>query len=266
MTVIGVSPQKASERLRSLSETPMYVKMLIYGDTGVGKTYAACTAPKPLLILSEWAISRLTLQRLRLDRGIDPDTIYVNSWDDFMDAYAYAAAHASEYDTVVVDGLTDLNDRVMEEILKESVSMAKMSKSRTVPHDPDTLEQGDWYKVQNRTLYAARLFRDLPCHVVMTALAQEVKNEMFTAPLVVPKGVQKRLPSHFNAVGYLVTEQKPGKPSTRKLYTDITHTFVAKNPGGALPSVVDDPDLGVLIPRIMDVLAEDVDDKVKKLA
>jgi hypothetical protein len=265
MAVLGVSPQKASERLKSLSETPMYVKMLIYGDPGVGKTYAACTAPKPLLILSEWAIARLTLERLRIDKGIDPDTIYVNSWDDFLKAYAYAAANVSKYSTVVVDGLTDLNDRVIEEILKESV-MSAASAGRRVAHDPDQLEIGDWGKVSNRTLYAMRLFRDLPCHVVMTALAQEVRNEMFTAPLLQPKGALKRAAAHFNTVCYLVTEQKPGKPSTRKLYTDITHSFLAKNPGGALPAAVDDPDLGVLIPQIMNSLSIKDNDANKKLA
>lgn len=264
MAVLSVSPLKASERLKSLSETPMYVKMLIYGDPGVGKTWAACTAPKPLLILSEWAVARLTLERLRSERGIDPDTIFVNSWADFLSAYTYASAHVKNYETIVVDGITDLNDRVMEEILKESVAAAAGANRRT-PHDPDQLEQGDWNKVLNRTLYAVRLFRDLPCHVVMTALAQEVKNEMFTAPLVQPRGAQKRMPSHFNAVGYLVAEQKPGKPSTRKLYTDITHTFQAKNPGGALPAVVENPDLSLLIPQIMQSLKGE-DSSAEKLA
>lgn len=250
MAVMTVTPLKASERMKALSETPMYVKALIYGDPGTGKTYLACTAPNPLLILSEWAVARTTLERLRRDRGIDPPTIFVHSWSDFMEAYKYAAGNVAKYDTIVVDGLTDLNDRVIEEILASAVAKPRTSGV----HDPDQLEIGDWGKVGNRTLYAVRLFRDLPCNVVMTALAQESKNELFTVPLIAPKGAQKKLPAHFNMVGYLVAEQKPGKPSTRKLHVDITHTFQAKNPGGALPPVIENPDLSVLFPQVVEFL------------
>lgn len=247
MSVLAVEPLRASERMKSLSETPMYVKMLVYGDSGVGKTWLSCTAPEPLLILSDWAVARPTLERLRRDKGIDPMTIFVNSWDDFMDAYAYAASNVGKYKTVVVDSLTDLNTRAMREVLATATT-------RRNTHDPDQLEQSDWGKVANRTLYAVELFRDLPCDVVMTALAQEIKNEMFTAPLVAPKSAQKRLPAYFNAVGYLVAEQRPGKPSIRKLHMDLSLTFQAKNPGGALPPMIEEPDLSALFPQIVQLL------------
>lgn len=250
MAVMSVAPKKASEQMRALSDTPIYVKALVYGESGAGKTFLACTAPKPLLILSEWAVARPTLERLRKDRGVDPDTIFVNSWSDFMEAYKYAAGNITKYDTIVVDGLTDLNDRAIEEILAAAVAKTRQG----VAHDPDQLEIGDWGKVGNRTLYAVRLFRDLPCNVVMTALAQETKGELFTGPMMSPKGAQRKLTAQFNMVGYLVAEQKPGKPSTRKLHVDMSHTFQAKNPGGALPSMVENPDLGVLFPKVTEFL------------
>jgi len=243
---------KASQRLQNLSDTPMYVKALIYGDSGVGKTWLACTAPTPLLILSEWAIAKPTLDRLRKERGIDPPTILVNSWDDFMEAYKYAAANVKKYETIVVDGLTDLNDRAIEEILREAVNNPRVE--RRTAHDPDTLEIGDWNRVANRTMYAVRLFRDLPAHVVMTALAQEVKNEMCTTPMVAPSKACRRMPSQFNFVGYLTAETRPKQPSVRKLHLDSHMSYVAKNPGNALPAVINDPDMGVIIQQVVEFL------------
>lgn len=255
--IMRVTPQKASERMRALSNTPIYIKALIYGDAGAGKTFAACTAPNPLLILSEWAVARPTLERLRKDKGIDPDTIFVNSWQDFEEAYKYAAGNVHKYDTVVLDGLTDLNDRAMEEILIAAVTRPRPGAA----HDPDQLEIGDWGKVGNRTLGAVRKFRDLPCHVIITALAQENKNDLFTVPMVAPKGTQKKIAAQFNLVGYLVAEQKPGKPSVRKLHVDMSHSFQAKNPGGALPAVIENPDFSVIFPEVMEFLKGESESK-----
>lgn len=249
--VMKVTPVKASARLQSLGDTPMYVKALIYGEPGAGKTYLACTAKNPLLILSEWAVARPTLAQLQKERRIDPDTIFVQSWADFEEAYKYAKANADKYDTIIVDSITDLNDRAIEEVLKESVAN---SVSRQKTHDPDQLEIGDWGKVANKTLYAVRLFRDLPCDVIMLALAQEVKGEMFTAPMASPKAVQKKLAANFNMVGYLMAEQQPGKTSVRKLHVDMTHLYQAKNPGGALGATITNPDMAVIINQIKEHL------------
>lgn len=254
MPVMTISPHKAGARLRSLSETPIYVKALIYGDPGVGKTFLACTAKNPFLILSEWAVARPTLERLKKDRGTDPDTWFVNSMDDFLEAYKYVAANVQKYDTIVVDGVTDLNDRAIAEVLKSSIESAA---NRKTAHDPDQLEIGDWGKVANKTLYAVKLLRDLPCDVVMTALVQDIKSEMCVGPMIAPKSAQKRLPAQFSMMGYLVAEHKPGKPSVRKLHLDSTLAYQAKNPGGALPSTVENPDLSVLFPQIRAFLAYD---------
>lgn len=241
---MAVTPFKASERLKSLSETPMYVKALIYGDPGVGKTWLACTVPNPLLVLSEWAVSRLTLERLRRDLGIDPDVIYVESDDDAIEALKYARAHTDKYDSLVLDGITDLNDRIMREVLQE-VTLAKEK------HDPDILEQRDWNRVLTRTGNVLRLYRDFPGHTVITALATE--EMMKIVPLIYPKSLRKMIASMFNFVGYLTAEARAGKPSMRRLHTDLAVAHIAKSPGGFIPPVVENPNFQDLIPQIVSV-------------
>lgn len=240
--MLTVKPFKASERLKSLSETPIYVKALIYGDPGAGKTWLACTAPKPLLVLSEWAVSRITLERLRQERGIDPDVIYVTSEAEAIEAYKYAAAHADKYESFVLDGITDLNDRIMREVLSEVATLKER-------HDPDILEQRDWNKVLQRTSYILQLFRDLPGHTIITALATD--EAMKTIPMVYPKVLRRSISRHFNMVGYLTVEtRQPGKPGVRKLYTELATTFQAKSPGGFVPPIIENPDLGEIIAKI----------------
>lgn len=247
-TMLTVTPFKASERLKSLSETPIYVKALIYGEAGAGKTWTACTAPKPLLVISEWAMSRLTLERLRQDRGIDPDVIYVTSEDEAIEAYKYAKANADKYESFVLDGITDINDRIMWEVLDEVRGKVSSSGKK---HDEEILEEGDWQRVLRRTTYILQLFRDLPGHTIVTALATE--EDMKIIPMIYPKSLRKRLSSQFNMVGYLTVEAlgRPGAAKVvRKLITEVGVAHQAKSPGGFVPPVVENPDLSKLIPMI----------------
>ncbi|MBT9132677.1 MAG: hypothetical protein DDT33_01205 [Firmicutes bacterium] len=241
-----IAPFKASERLKSLSETPIWVKALIYGDSGVGKTWIAATAPNPLLVLSEWAVSRLTLERLRQDLGIDPDVIYIESEEQCLEAYAYARAHAHKYDTLVLDSITDINDRIMREVLNEARAVPR--KDGRPPHDEDILEQGDWNKVLRRTSYILQLYRDFPGHTVVTAVA--TIEDMRIVPMIYPKSLRKMIISQFNLAGYLSAEAKQNKPSTRMLQTDMVVSCVAKSPGGFIPAVVESPDMGKIIQQI----------------
>lgn len=241
MTVLTPSPKKTSERLRKLSETPWYVKMLIYGRSGAGKTYLACTAEKPLVVLSEYNVSIPTLLALHRETGADPDIFEVTSWNDYMDAYKYAAANLSKYKTIVIDGITDLNYRVMREILDTGIA-------HKAEHDQDILEIGEYNKLHQRTMYAVKLFRDLPIDVVFTALEQDIKKEMITVPMITPKSTALLLPSQFNTVGNLIVKPK-GNNNVRELQVHAQLTKEGKNPGGALSQVITSPNLATLIPE-----------------
>lgn len=247
MAVLTATPAKAKVRLRSLSEMPVYIKALVYADSGAGKTYLLGTAPKPVHILSEWAVALPTLQRVAKDYGANPDLLFVETWDDLMGAYEYVRANLSKYESVCLDGLTDVNNMVMSDILAEAFVR---SSHRAVAHDRDALEQSDWNKVINRMTYVIKLFRDLPIDVYMTALEQDVKQEARVAPLVTPVKLYKKLPSFFNMVGRLEADVRPNKPSVRRLYLDSTLTYMAKNPGGALPPIIENPNLTDIVAKI----------------
>lgn len=229
-------------KIRRVSERPILVKALIYGEPGAGKTYLACTAPKPLILLTEPSVSDVTMQAVRRDLKVDPAVWDIETLVDLDAAYSYLEGGKHEYGTVVVDSLTDLYRRLMKHVVDAAIS-------RRSGHDPDVPEQGDWLRVQEKLRYIVRLFRDLPMDVVFTALVMDIRDEMRRVPFIQPKGLALEIPAFFNLVGCLKTTEDNNK-LTRKLLVEQTDTYVAKNPGGTLPPVVENPNLTTLFAQI----------------
>lgn len=76
------------------------IKMVIYGEPGVGKSVFASKAPKPFFITTDGNYEWLE------DFGADPDAHkQVNSWEEAKKAFTM---DFSAYDTIVVDLLEDL--------------------------------------------------------------------------------------------------------------------------------------------------------------
>ena len=76
------------------------IKMVLYGEPGVGKSVFACKAPKAFFICSDGNYAWLE------DFGADPDAyVEVSSWDEAKKAFA---KDYSEYETIVVDLTEDL--------------------------------------------------------------------------------------------------------------------------------------------------------------
>ncbi len=234
--VATITPSVAASRIRRSSEREFYVKLLIYGDPGAGKTYLGCTAPKPLILLTEPNVSDSTIKMARLNRGTDPDIWDLETWKDLEDAYTYLAEGNHPYKTVVLDSLTDLVQRIKRAVLDASVQ-------RRPNRDPDVLEQGDWNKVQEKLTYIIRRYRDLPMHVVMTALSMDAQQEMKTVPYIQPTKVARLVPSFFNMVGVVGKKTLADGSVVHRLLIGSSDEFVTKCPEGVFPPVIDNPDL-----------------------
>lgn len=58
-------------------EIPSTVKMMIYGQAGMGKSTVALSAPKPLLLDFDNGVKRMNMAHLE-----SVDTVQVTSWTD----------------------------------------------------------------------------------------------------------------------------------------------------------------------------------------
>jgi predicted ATPase len=58
---------------------PSTVKMMIYGQAGMGKSTLALSAPKPLLLDFDGGVKRINLNHTK-----DVDTVQVEKWSDIL--------------------------------------------------------------------------------------------------------------------------------------------------------------------------------------
>lgn len=84
---------------------PTTVKMMIYGQAGMGKSTVALSAPKPLLLDFDNGVKRMNMSHLD---GID--TVQVITWNDVQQVLQ---EDLSSYQTIVVDTIGKMMDFII---------------------------------------------------------------------------------------------------------------------------------------------------------
>ena len=140
----------------------LYLKCLIYGPSGHGKTTFVATAQldprtKPALFIDfEGGEASLA--------GLDIDMTTIRSWPDYDEVYNELVSGKSKYKTVIVDSISETHIFALLDMLdKEAANRS----------DPDQLEQRDYGRVTIQMRRLLRGFRDLPMHVFFTALPKD---------------------------------------------------------------------------------------------
>ena len=146
-------------KLTTTSKSSNYVKCLIYGRSGVGKTLLSRTAEKAVIISSEKGL--LSLKEYNIP------VIMINNHDDLEEAYQLilTSPKAKNIETVVLDSISDIGETILSYFQKN-------------PVDGNTHPQaayGDYAKV---LLPLIKKFRDLPNrHVYFIAKSKRVKDD-----------------------------------------------------------------------------------------
>lgn len=84
---------------------PSTVKMMIYGQSGMGKTTVALSAPKPLLLDFDNGVKRVNMAHLE---GVD--IVQVEKWQDMQQVLK---EDLSDYQTIVVDTIGKMMDYII---------------------------------------------------------------------------------------------------------------------------------------------------------
>jgi len=226
------------------------LKILVYGSAGSGKTVFAGTAnlderTAPTLFV-DFEAGTLSLA----GQDIDVDVIRVTHFKQFNDVYAMLSAEDCPYRCVVVDSITEVQKLNLGGIVAESV--------RAQPgRDPDRPLIDDWGKSAEQMRKLLRRFRDLPMHVIVTALAQEVKDESDGSVRVkpaLPGKLADEIAAMFDFVIYLdvATEKADGEyRHIRRGLTVSTGRYIAKDRSGRLAAVVDDPSVTSILDYVL---------------
>lgn len=85
--------------------TPNTVKLMVYGQAGMGKSTFALSAPKPLLLDFDGGVKRVNMEHLK---GVD--TVQVNNWGEILQVFQ---EDLSPYQTIVVDTIGKMLDYII---------------------------------------------------------------------------------------------------------------------------------------------------------
>lgn len=196
---------------------PEGIKMMIYGQAGMGKTTYALSAPRPLLLDFDGGVNRVNLNHLK-DVGI----VQVSSWADMQ---ALLKEDLREYQTIVVDTVGKMMDAIIS--YKCGTKQPQLR---------------DWGGINQEFANFNRALSDLKKNVVYVAHRADRKegDETVFVPSFRSKNYND-IVTELDLLGYMETKSENGV-----VYRSITFDPTPRNDGKNacnLPSVMAIPEL-----------------------
>jgi len=203
-----------------------WVKCLVYGESGIGKTVLGSTAPKPIIISAERGLLSLA------DKDIP--VIEVNGLTDVLKAYNFLHDNA-EFETIVLDSLSEIGEQLLEQFKKEEKDPRKA-----------------YGRMADELYHMTKKFRDLDKHVVFIA-KQELNKDEFTGkvsyrPSTPGQSFTSQVPYFFDEV-FCMRIGKVGKDDFRYLQTQPDIQYTAKDRSGKLEKS-ENPNLSAIFEKI----------------
>jgi len=240
-----------------------YLNILIYGDSGVGKTTLAGSADavpgmRPVLVVDVEGGT----ESLR-DPYPDVETVRVKSWQEMQNLYDVLYVGDHPYKTVVLDSLTEIQKFNMNNIMNDLL-MKHPDRELDVP------SMREWGINLEQMRRMVRGFRDLEMHTIMTALEKDDRDDLTGKRRVLPMlsgQLAKQVAAFMDVVGYYYVKQigqGDGAEFRRLLLTQATDKYTAKDRSGKLPAVVEAPDMPALF-KLMYPKTTDKTNKTDKL-
>ena len=205
------------------------VKLLVYGQSGAGKTSLIPTLPDPIVLSAEGGL--LSIQ--------DADLPYIEiaSMDDLKEAFEWMSTpEGLKFKSVALDSISE----IAEVVLNHEKKIAK---------DP----RQAYGAMQEQMADIIRAFRDLPGrHVYMSAKLEKSTDEMgriLYAPSMPGNKTGQSLPYFFDEVLALRVEKDADGNTQRAIMCDSDGLWLAKDRSGKL-GAWEAPDLGEIIAKI----------------
>ena len=206
------------------------VKLLVYGNAGVGKTSLIPTLPTPVVLSAEGGLLSIA--------DADISYVEVSSYDTLMEAYKWVTGsdEAKHFESIALDSISE----IAEVVLNHEKKIAK---------DP----RQAYGAMQEQMSDIIRAFRDIPNkHVYFTAKCEKATDEtgrILYAPSMPGNKTGQQLPYFFDEVLALRVEKDQEGVAQRALMCDSDGIWQAKDRSGKLDTW-EAPDLGAIIAKI----------------
>lgn len=216
---------------RTSAVEPAFVKVLVYGASGAGKTTLIPSLPEPIVLSAEAGLLSI--------RGSNIPYIEIATMDDLREAYAWLrdSEEASMYQSVVIDSISEIAE-------------VMLSAEKKINKDP----RAAYGSMQEQIADLIRAFRDLSGrHVYMSAKverAQDDQGRLLYNPSMPGNKTGQALPYWFDLVFALRAERDADGNITRMLQTDTDGVWNAKDRSGKL-DMWEPADLGAVIKKVL---------------
>ena len=260
--------------------THVWFKILIYGNSGAGKTWRACQARKPgdkrkvlallteangvqsarhanpSILLPSWPLTEKQtgqdgkVEEVQLvdDDGKPMVRHYALSMDEVRDVIrAVINREIPDLDTFVVDGLTEVQAMMKDEIIRFKAKAVQEGKAKK---GSEIFSMADWGELNEKMRRFMRSLRDLPVNVISTALADVETEEdgetkiRYTIPSFQGRKLHNQAAAFQNVVAYAYTaagrDEKGRRLIERLAMVEGPETIQCK-PAHPLTGVLDIP-------------------------
>ncbi len=141
-------------QIKRFSPTSHKIKAVVYGESGTGKTTLGGTCPNPIFASAEKGLLSI--------KHLEPEYVDIKELKDLADMLVFLRKGEHNYDTVVIDSITEIS-----EIIKVGIER-KSGKAMSLP---------DFGTLGKKIREIIRGFRDLDMHVLILALEKVEKDE-----------------------------------------------------------------------------------------
>lgn len=181
------------------------LSIVVHGVSGVGKSRFGATAPRPRLIIDAEYGARFAAGRKKAwnywteEPPVDDgtwDTVLVTprTWRDAEQIYAWLASGAHSFNSVVVDSITELQKRLIDQVAG--------TEQVTQPEWGEIWRKADDFVRRLRDLIVPDAQRPLDA-VVILALSQESEGQLKPA---VSGRLAKFISAHVDLTGYMYVQ------------------------------------------------------------
>ena len=234
-----------------MSEVHRSLTLMVYGESKVGKSTFAVTAPYPRLMLDVEGGHRFLPINVKYwdpmreeppvaDGTWDTVVVQVRDYNVVLKAFQWLQSGKHQFKSLIIDSISELQVKCMDDIA-----------------GLDQLKMKDWGDLLRHMGHLLRDLRDLTSHptqpleaVVMTAMASRGQDNRMHPYLQGQLKVQA--PYFYDVLGYISNDTIPNPDPTklpykaRRMYVERTDEFEAgERTGGRLGSVVEQQNLSV---------------------
>lgn len=233
--------QIAGIPIEKVSQKDPLVNMLIYGESGVGKTLLAGSADDVPAMRQVLFIDveggTLTLK----NKYPNIKSVRVKTWHDMQAVYDELYKNNHGFTTLVIDSLTEIQKLSMSTVMRKLVDDHE-------ERDADVPGIREWGINIEHTRKFVRAFRDLPVNTIFTALVQSEKNNRTGAMKRKPSlngKVKDEVAGFLDIVVYLYIKEID-QANKRMLLCSQTEDTVAKDRSNSLPQTIENPTMSAI--------------------